>query len=312
MPSVEVEQAGRRERRALVRGRLPASTAPMSRASRRAYSPPVCGHTLAPRSTATVTEVENDRTSTTTTTSLRLGEGRAPTGPHSSATGMRAERSAAGAGRAGDHASADLRQLQPAAASSTLALLRSARRCASSSSTRSWSVAAAAMSSCSRASPVAQPLQLPVQPGQLLAGRPTSAARLRGRPRPRLAPRLRQHRGERPRPAQREVLLDAAGQVAQPAVAEQRDRRVADPLQEVAVVRDDEQRARPSRRAGPPAPSACRCRGRSSARRAAARSARPSAAAAAAAGAARHRTAPRPASTARCPRSRTARTAGWR
>src|SRR5204863_9856544 len=67
----------------------PASTASMSRASCLADSPPVCGQTFAPRSTATVTAVEKDSTSTTTTTSLRSARVRAPTGPHSSATGMR-------------------------------------------------------------------------------------------------------------------------------------------------------------------------------------------------------------------------------
>ena len=43
-----------------------------------------------------------------------------------------------------------------------------------------------------------------------------------------------------------EVLVDAAGQVAQPAVAEHRDEPVADALEEVAVVRDHEQRAGPA------------------------------------------------------------------
>ena len=49
--------------------------------------------------------------------------------------------------------------------------------------------------------------------------------------------------GRRPEP---EVLLDPAGQVAQPAVAEQGDLAVADPLEEVAVVRDDDERAGPA------------------------------------------------------------------
>ena len=43
-----------------------------------------------------------------------------------------------------------------------------------------------------------------------------------------------------------EVLLDPAGQVAQPAVAEQRHLAVADPLEQVAVVRDDDERAGPA------------------------------------------------------------------
>ena len=45
---------------------------------------------------------------------------------------------------------------------------------------------------------------------------------------------------------QPEVLLDAARQVAQPTVAEQCDLAVADPFEQVAVVRDDEQRAGPA------------------------------------------------------------------
>ena len=47
-------------------------------------------------------------------------------------------------------------------------------------------------------------------------------------------------------PAQVQVLLDAAGQLAQQAVAQQRHLRVAHALEQVAVVRDDDQRARPA------------------------------------------------------------------
>ena len=43
-----------------------------------------------------------------------------------------------------------------------------------------------------------------------------------------------------------EVLLDPAGQLADLAVTEQRDLLVARALEQVAVVRDDEQRARPA------------------------------------------------------------------
>ena len=51
--------------------------------------------------------------------------------------------------------------------------------------------------------------------------------------------------------AQRDVLVDAARQVADAAVAVERVDVVADPLDEVAVVADDDERARPARRAGP-------------------------------------------------------------
>src|SRR5512139_2862549 len=76
--------------------RLPASTAPIWRASSTAFSPPVCGHTFTPRSTATVTEVEKDSTSTTTMTSHCSARTLAPIGPHSSSTDMCARVSAPG------------------------------------------------------------------------------------------------------------------------------------------------------------------------------------------------------------------------
>ena len=46
--------------------------------------------------------------------------------------------------------------------------------------------------------------------------------------------------------AEAEVLVDAAGQVAQAAVAEQRDLVVGDPLEEVPVVGDDDEGAGPA------------------------------------------------------------------
>ena len=55
-----------------------------------------------------------------------------------------------------------------------------------------------------------------------------------------------ERRAARARGAALEVLLDAARQHRDLAVAEQRPRRVGDPLEEVAVVRDDHQRARPA------------------------------------------------------------------
>ena len=60
---------------------------------------------------------------------------------------------------------------------------------------------------------VGQPVELPLEPGQLLAGRPRVAAD--GPPRRRATARARAARRPDRRRAQREVLLDAAGQVAQ-------------------------------------------------------------------------------------------------
>ena len=143
-----------------------------------------------------------------------------------------------------------------------------------------------AISSCSARLALAEPLERALE-----RARPPCAPR--ARPRPAAARRRRARRRGAARglggraAAQLEVLLDPAGQVAHAAVADQRVDVVADALDEVAVVADDHERARASRRAGPRARSACRCRGRWSARRAAARSARPSAAASAAAAGAR-------------------------
>ena len=93
--------------------------------------------------------------------------------------------------------------------------------------------------------------ELPLQPGQLLARpRATSAARTR-----RLggaAPAGRPVAGSAPAPAAAgraggpgEVLVDAAGQVHQPAVAEHAVHRVGDPLDQVPVVAGHDHRAGP-------------------------------------------------------------------
>ena len=236
--------------------RLPASTAPMSRASCRALSPPTCGQTTAPRSTAIVRAVENDRTSTTTTTSLRSASVRAPTGPHSSATGMRPSVALTAAA-------------PPDSGSDQTTQLRSASRRAPASAPRGRSAPRSQRPQVrvERAAPArgrwppppsgraagprgraACPAGAPAGPAP--CGRPGPRPRRSAPSRPPAAPAGRPAPvGRRPAPrraAQREVLLDAAGQVAQPAVAEQRAPSVADPLEEVAVVADHEQRARPA------------------------------------------------------------------
>ena len=101
--------------------------------------------------------------------------------------------------------------------------------------------------------PLAQPVELPLDLDQLLACRP-GRRRIRGRPG--RAARRRVGRGGRHTPigarplgeraAQGQVLVDPAGQVPQPPVAQQRNRAVAHPLEEVPVVRDDDQRPRPA------------------------------------------------------------------
>ena len=147
-----------------------------------------------------------------------------------------------------------------------------------------------------RASPARD---LPLEPGQLLAG----GARIA------LGGALRQSRrrgadARRARYSSTPPGSAASDPSPSSATVESQTRSM-----QVAVVADDDQRARPTSRADPPARPGCRCRGRWSARRAAARSAGRAAAAAAAAAAARRRTGRPPASTAcRC-RSRTARPA---
>ena len=162
---------------------------------------------------------------------------------------------------------------------------RRARACSSRS--RSWSVALAAMSACSACSRSVEPLERALQPRRPPCA-PRAATAPAGAPPERAAARRRRLAG-RGGAAQLEVLLDPAGQVAHAAVAEQRVDVVADALDEVAVVADHHERAGPAVEQVLERASACRCRGRWSARRAAARSARPSAAASAAAGGARRR-----------------------
>ena len=154
--------------------RLPARSASISRDSSCAVSPPVCGQTLAPRSTATVTDVEKERTSTTTITSDRSARTFAPMGPHSRATGMAVTLSVIPDGPT--H-----RRCEPGHSA-----------CSASSSHRSSSCARSPSSSRSRRrgpSPargpwprrpgrraaglaVAQPVQLPVDARELLPGGP--------------------------------------------------------------------------------------------------------------------------------------------
>ena len=99
-----------------------------------------------------------------------------------------------------------------------------------------------------------------LDPGQLLARLAVLGAPARpwarpaaGGAGPRSRPSAPLPAGCGPRPpdrlrrgAQVEVLVDAAGQVADCAVAEQRDLAVDDPLEQVAVVRDDEEGAGPA------------------------------------------------------------------
>ena len=142
---------------------------------------------------------------------------------------------------------------------------------------------------------VGQPRELPLEPGQLLAGRADVARR-----------RPRADRWTRPDPAasspasltRRSARPGAArGTPRRRRAGPGACRRRAAPPAGRRSAPGGTGRARPrpacraSRRARPRRRPACRCRGRWSARRAAARWARPSAAAAAAAGAARRRTA---------------------
>ena len=178
-----------------------------------------------------------------------------------------------------------LRGLQPGGlGSSRSAPTASSSACSSRS--RAWSVALAAMSAVQRLLARGELLERALEPRDLLARRAQHGARRRaggaarrgggaGAPRPRGAARgtARSRRaggGSRRRRQRVDVVADA--------------------LDEVAVVADDDERARPAVEQVLERASACRCRGRWSARRAAARSARPSAAASAAAGGARRRT----------------------
>ena len=137
------------------------------------------------------------------------------------------------------------------AASSSSFSAASARSSASSAITAWWSVAWSDMRWCSVGLLVGDPGQPALDPGDLLArgaqvggATPDAAAGACGR-----AGARRSGDGHR-RPtrsrAQVQVLLDPAGQVAQRAVAEQRHLAVAHPLEQVPVVRDDDQRARPA------------------------------------------------------------------
>ena len=152
----------------------------------------------------------------------------------------------------------------------------SARSSASSAVTRSWSVAWSASCSCSRASRCVQLVDAAARAGPAPCGRrAASAAGV----------------ALGPAPARRSAPPPACGRRGRPAAAAPRysstppgrwpagrrraaRRRVADPLEEVAVVRDDDQRARPGVEQVLERGRACRCRGRWSARRAAARWAR--------------------------------------
>ncbi len=88
-----------------------------------------------------------------------------------------------------------------------------------------------------------KPVDLPLQPLQLLLGRPLHPRRPQPRPHPctRARPRRRLLLGCPPG----QVLLDPAAEIRQLPVPEQRDHVIGHPLQEIPVVTDHHQRPRP-------------------------------------------------------------------
>ena len=230
-------------RRAVARERRRRCRGP---AARRA-SPPVCGHTFAPRSTATVTRRRERQDVDHHDDVTALGEDLGADGSPLQRHGHARERTPEPAERAYPTVSAS--SSHRSSSTDFSASSRAAPRRGRGPARGRWP--SRGHRRCTSRLAVAQPVELPLDLRQLLAGGAGRGGVRSRRRRPRAAAARRRQRrtaggsgGRRRRSARYSSTPPGRSRSApSPSSA---NCRSADPLEEVAVVRDDDQRARPA------------------------------------------------------------------